>query len=189
MHLVFLTFLLLQTNVPFFENDFLQVFKNSAPCAAAGPTCAERIVVALGPTELGSQKMARGDIKVFKKGEKYAAPKGDFVEVVMKPVRPAVKTAPVKIAPDKNSLLFDGDRFFIFEEKLPVGDLRARHSHNQRLVVNINATKLEQMVDGQTAPVIRDSIASDIHFNEPVVHNTKNLGPNPMRNLVIELKP
>ncbi len=99
------------------------------------------------------------------------------------------KTSPVKIAPDKNTLLYDGARFFIFEEKLPVGDTRARHSHNQRLVVNINETKLQQWVDGQPNAVIRDSIADDIHFNEPAVHITKNIGRNPMRNIVIELKP
>lgn len=190
MYLLAASFLLLlQTNAPVLENDFVQVFKNAAPCASAGPTCGETIIVALGPTELAGQKMVRGDIKGFKKGEKYAAPKGEYVEVVMKLVRPAVKTPPVKIPAKGNSIIYDSDRFFIFEEKLPVNGYRERHSHNQRLVVNINATQLEQKVDGQDKPVIRDSIADDIHFNEPVVHDTKNIGKLPMRNIVIELKP
>jgi hypothetical protein len=190
MQLILSILIAMQVNAPVFENDYVQVFKNSAPCAAPGPTCAETIIVALGPTELNGQKMVRGDIKGFKKGEKYAAPKGgDYVQVVMKPTRPAVKTPPVKISPKGNDIIYDSERFFIFEEKLPVAGYRERHSHNQRLVVNINATQLEQKVDGQDKPVIRDSIADDIHFNEPVVHDTKNLGKNPMRNIVIELKP
>jgi hypothetical protein len=189
MLFLFASLLFLQTASPVFENDFVQVFRNAAPCASAGPACAERIIVALGPTELGGKKMARGDLKVFEKGQKYVPPSGDYVEVVMKPVRPPVKTPPTKIAPEGNTILYDGARFFIFEEKLPVGGYRPRHSHNQRLVININATQLEQRVDGQDKPVIRNSIPDDIHFNEPIVHDTRNLGKNPMRNIVIELKP
>jgi hypothetical protein len=190
MLFLFASLLFLQTNSPVFENDFVQVFRNVSPCAAAGPACGERILVALGPIELGGKKMVRGDLRVFEKGQTYTPPSGgDYVEVVMRPVRPPVKTPPVRIAPEGNSILYDGARFFIFEEKLPVGGYRPRHSHSQRLVININATQLEQRVDGQDKPVIRDSIADDIHFNEPIVHDTKNLGKNPMRNIVIEMKP
>jgi len=190
MHLIFGALLLFQTNAMVLENDFVQVFKNSAPCAAGGPACGETIIVALSPIELGGRKLNRGEIQAFKKGEKYSAPKGgDYVEVVMKIARPAVKTPPVKIPAKGNTIIYDSERFFIFEEKLPAGGYRERHSHNQRLVVNINAAQLEQKVDGQDKPVIRDSIADDIHFNEPVVHDTKNIGKNPMRNIVIELKP
>ena len=191
MHLILTSLLILvQANTPLFENDYVRVFKNAAPCASPAPACGETIIVALGPTELAGQKMVRGDIKGFKKGEKYAAPSGgDYLQVVMKPTRPAVKTPPVKIPAKGNTIIYDSERFFIFEEKLPVGGYRERHSHNQRLVVNINPTQLEQKVDGQDKPVIRDSIADDVHFNEPIVHDTKNIGKLPMRNIVIELKP
>src|SRR3954453_23596299 len=165
MQLILSALLLFQTNSMVLENDFVQVFKNNAPCAAAGPTCGETIIVALSPIELSGKKLGRGEIQGFKKGEKYAPPKGgDYVEVVMKPTRPAVKTPPVKIPAKGNTVIYDSERFFIFEEKLPVGGYRERHSHNQRLVININPTQLEQKVDGQPEPVIRDSIADDIHF-------------------------
>lgn len=191
MHpLLFALLLFVQADKPVFENEYVQVYKNVAPCAAAAPACGETIIVALGPTQLGNQKLRRGDVKVFKKGEQYAAPpRGEFVQVVMKPVRPAVKTAAEKITPRGNAIIYDGPRFFIFEEKLPVGEYRERHSHNQRLVVNINTTEIEQKVDGQNQSVVRDLTADDIHFNEPVVHDTKTIGKLPMRNIVIELKP
>ena len=64
---------------PLLENDFVRVFKNSAPCAAAAASCGERVVVALGSVEVNGQKMERGDIKVFKTGERYSPPKsGDY---------------------------------------------------------------------------------------------------------------
>ena len=50
-----------QASKPVFENDFVQVFKNTAPCASAGPTCAERIIVALGPIELDHRGIVRRD--------------------------------------------------------------------------------------------------------------------------------
>src|SRR5688572_14977383 len=99
MHFLFALLLLFQTT-PAFENEYVQVFKNSAPCAGGGVNCAERIIVALAPIELGGRQMARGEIKVFGKNEKYTAPKGgNYLEVVMRPVRPPVKTTPVTIAP------------------------------------------------------------------------------------------
>ena len=177
-----------QAPAPVLENEFVRVYKNAAPCANAGPACAERVIVALGPIDIGLQRMNRGDVKVFKTGERYAAPTGAFAEVVMKPQRPAVKTPGVSIAPDKNSFLYDGERFFIFEENLPIGDTRERHSHNQRVVIVINETRLQQWPDGQPE-FFRDSIPDDIRFNEPTVHVVKNIGKNPMRNIVIELKP
>ena len=189
MQIALLALLLLQAPSPVLENDFVQVFKNSAPCAAAGPTCGERIIVALGPVEFGGRKMGRGDIKVFKKGERYSPPVGgDYVEVVMKPVRPAVKTPPVAIPPEKNSILYQGERFFIFEEKLQPGDTRARHSHAQRLIIVLNATQLQQWPEGQPE-LIAEEIPDDIHFSQPVVHITKTVGKIPLRNIVIELKP
>src|SRR5580765_8040683 len=117
MLLIFSALLLFQTNSMVLENDFVQVFKNSAPCASAGPTCGETIIVALSPIDLAGTKLSRGEIKAFKKGEKYAPPKGgDYVEVVMKLTRPAVKTPPVKIPAKGNTIIYDSPRFFIFEE-------------------------------------------------------------------------
>ena len=189
MHLALMALLFLQATPAAFENDYVQVFKNSAPCAAAGPSCGERIIVALGTVVFGGRQMGRGDIQVFKTGERYSSPKGgDYVEVVMKPVRPKVKTSSVTIPPDKNSMLYDGERFFVFEEKLQPGDTRARHSHNQRLVISLNETRLQQWPDGKPE-IFLDQIPNNILFNEPTVHVSKNVGKNPLRGIVIELKP
>lgn len=59
------------------------------------------------------------------------------------------------IPPEKNAVLHDGDGLFIFEARLAVGDTRARHSHSQRVVIQLNRTRLQQWPEGE-AEVIRD---------------------------------
>lgn len=99
------------------------------------------------------------------KGEKYTPPKGDYVTFVMKTACPGVKTLPVNLSPKGNTIIYDTDRFFIIEEKLPVGGYRERQSHHLRLVVTINETQLEPKVDGEDKPMIRDSIPDDVHLS------------------------
>ena len=76
----------------------------------------------------------------------------------------------------------------MFEERLPPGETRARHSHSQRVVIVLNDTKLQQWPDGQPE-VFRTEVANDVRFNAPVTHIVKTVGDRPLRNIVIELKP
>jgi hypothetical protein len=175
------------------ENGYAVVTRNGAPCAAdRAPTCGDRVVVALGAIELRAggkvRRMQRGDIAVFAAGQPYDAPAaGEFLEVAIRPNHPPVERAPVHIAPEKNRIVYDGERFFVFEEMLAPGEMRARHSHNQRVVVVLNATELHQWPDG--APEVdRKQVPDDVHFNQPVVHAVKTTGKLPLRNIVIELK-
>jgi hypothetical protein len=133
--------------------------------------------------------MARGDIVVFERGQAYVAPaSGEFLEVTWRPAYPPVESPSELIAPEKNSLLYDGARFFVFEEKLDPGDIRPRHSHSQRVVIVINATRLQQWPEGQPE-LFREQIPDDVRFNPPVIHVVKTVGARPLRNIVIELKP
>jgi len=56
-------------------------------------------VLALAAVELSGQKMQRGDVKVFKTGERYSPPKmAEYLEVVIKPGHPKVMAqAPVRL--------------------------------------------------------------------------------------------
>jgi hypothetical protein len=126
-------------------------------------------------------------VAVFKRGQPYTVPTGEFLEVTIKENRPAVKSPSVIIPPDKNSVLYDGEDFFVFEEKLDPGDTRARHSHHERVVIVLNKTRLQQWPEG--APeLFRDQIPDDVRFNPPVVHVVKTVGDQPLRNIVIEFK-
>ena len=163
------------------ENEHVRVTRNAAPCAAAGADCGDRVVVILGS---GAD---RGTVRVFGRSKPYTAPDGDFLEVNIKRSRPAVKSPPMLIPPDKNSILYDGDEFFVFNESLDPGDTRARHSHRERVVIVINKTRLQQWPDG--APeLFRDQIPDDVRFNPPVVHVVKTVGDQSLRNIVIEFK-
>jgi hypothetical protein len=176
------------------ENEYVRVTRNAAPCAAASPSvCGERVLVALGPIRFEQygqpRRLDRGQIAVFRWNESYTGPMtGSFVEVSIKQDRPRVQAPPVLIPPEKNELLYDGDAFVVFEERLPPGETRARHSHSQRVVVVLNDTKLQQWPDGQPA-VFRTEVADEVKFNQPVTHVVKTIGDKPLRNIVIELKP
>jgi len=151
------------------------------------------VLVALGPIRFEQygqpRRLERGQIAVFRWNESYTAPMtGSFVEVSLKQDRPKVQTPPVLIPPEKNELLYDGETFFVFEERLPPGETRARHSHSQRVVIVLNDTKLQQWPDGQPE-VFRTEVADDVKFNQPVTHVVKTVGDKPLRNIVIELKP
>ena len=185
--------LFLQTGTVVLDNEYVRVTRNAAPCAAPNvPGCADRVIVALGETELVAaglrRTMVRGDIAVFKPGEAYEPPAGGpFFEVAIKPNHPPVRSPGEILPPEKNALRYDGERFFIFEERLEPGETRARHSHSQRVVVQLNRTKLRQWPDGG-AEILRDIEPDGAAFNPPVVHVVKNVGQLPLRGIVIEFK-
>jgi hypothetical protein len=133
--------------------------------------------------------LKRGDIAVFPAGESYQPPSGgSFFEVAFKPSHPPVESPAELIPPDKNAMLYEGERFFVFEERLAVGDTRPRHSHSQRVVIQLNRTRLQQWPEGE-AEVIRDIEPDRVAFNPPVIHTVKNVGGLPLRGIVIEFKP
>ncbi len=193
MMLLFVAWLL-QAPTPALENDYVRVMRDAAPCASAkAPGCGDRVIVALGEIELrfgkSRRKMTRGDITVFRHGESYEPPTGgSYFEVNIKPNHPSVQSPPEIIPPEKNAIRYDGKRFFIFEERLAVGDTRARHSHSQRVVMQLNRTRLQQWPDGQPE-IFVDIVPDRAAFNAPVIHTAKNVGDAPLRGIVIEFKP
>jgi hypothetical protein len=186
---------LLQADTPALENDYVRVTRNGAHCASAQtPGCAtDRILVALSNVDVnsisGTRRLVRGDIAVFGPAESYVRPVGgSYFEVVLKAGRPAVLSPKENIPPEKNAVLHDGDRFFVFEERLEPGDTRPRHTHSQRVVIQLNPTRLQQWPEGGEE-VLRDMRVDQAAFNEPVIHVFKNVGEQPLRGIVIEFKP
>ena len=185
---------LLQAQTPVLENDYVRVMRDAASCASANaPGCGDRVIVALGKIELrfgkSRRNMTRGDIAVFKPGDSYEQPTGGpFFEVNIKPNHPPVQSPRETIPPEKNAIRYDGQTFFIFEERLAVGDTRPRHSHSQRVVMQLNRTRLQQWPDGQPE-IFVDIVPDRAAFNPPVIHTAKNVGDSPLRGIVIEFKP
>ena len=191
MRMILAALLFFQTlsTSPLLENDFVRVFRNSAPCASGAASCGDRVVVALGSMEVSGQKMGRGDVKVFKTGEKYSPPKsGEYLEVVIKPGHPKVM-APSAGAPPPpgNKVLYDGKEFTIFEEKMQPGEISSSHSHNQRVAIFLNRTQVQQWTDGKSET--RELVPDLVIFRPAVVHISKDVGTVPIRNLLIEFKP
>ena len=186
---------LLQAESAALENAYVRVTRNGAVCASAQTAgCAtDRIIVALSNVDVnsisGTRRLERGDIAVFGAKESYVQPVGgSYFEVILKADRPRVLSPKEIIPPEKNAVIHDGEGFFVFEERLPPGDTRARHSHSQRVVIQLNATRLQQWPEGE-AEVLRDMRVDQAAFNEPVIHVVKNVGDKPLRGIVIEFKP
>lgn len=176
------------------ENDYVRVTRDIAPCASASfPECGDRVIVALSDIELRSagtvRTMKRGDIAVFATGESHEPPSGGaFFEVDIKPNHPPVRSPAQIIPPEKNAVRYDGSSFFVFEERLAPGDTRARHSHSQRVVIQLNRARLQQWLDG-AAPIFVETVPERPSFSPPVIHVVKNVGDTPLLGIVIELKP
>jgi len=175
------------------DNDYVRVSRDDAPCAQAGtPGCAERVIVAMSEIELRFGKvlraMRRGEVAVFRTGESYRPPDaGAYFEVAIKPNRPPVKSPAEIIPPAKNTIVYEGERFFIYEERLAPGDTRDRHSHSQRVEIRINqGPLLRQIIDGKDAP---QEPASVVNFREPIIHAVTNVGDMPLWNFILEFKP
>lgn len=174
------------------ENEYVRVSRDEAPFAQAStPGSGDRVVVAMGPLALKSgnttKQLTRGQFAVFGTSESYELPAGAaYFEVAIKPDHPPVKSPAELIPPSKNMLMYEGERFFIYEERLDVGDIRPRHSHCQRIEIRLNnGPMLDQWFDPPTPP-LQPSI---VNFRQPVVHTVRNIGDMPLRNLIIEFKP
>jgi hypothetical protein len=193
MNLIFLSLVLLLQAMgasnPAVENDYVRVFRNSAPCAAATPACGERVVVALGPIEVNGKKMERGEVKAFKAGESYAAPKsGNFLEVSIKPGHPKVMPPAAGTPPPPgNKILCDGKDFTVFAERMQPGEYSAPHSHNLRLAIFLNDTMVQQWTGGKEET--RELVPDTVTWRPAVVHASKDVGNAPINNLLIEFKP
>jgi hypothetical protein len=179
---------------PALENDYVRVSQDSAPCAsAAAGRCEDRVILAMGDLTLKSGAAARsmtyGQIAVFRAGKSYEPPAGGaYFEVAVKPGHPPVKSPPELIPPPKNLIVYEAPTFFIYEEKLAVGDTRPRHSHSQRVEIRLNnGPRLHQWVE--QGGKVSESEPSIVNWREPIIHTVKNIGDMPLRNFILEFLP
>ena len=188
-----LLLLLLPATALALENDYVRVTRNAATCPEANmPGCGDRVIVALDDIQIvagyAKRNLSRGKVMVFERERAFQPPSGEFFEVVIKPDHPPVLSPPEIIAPEKNAMLYEGEHFFVFAEQLAPGDTRARHSHSQRVVIQLNKTRLQQWPDGGPEKFVEIPIEQP-GFSPPVIHVVKNVGDAPLFGIVIEFKP
>jgi hypothetical protein len=176
------------------ENDYVRVSRNMASCAMTNEgTCEDRVILAMSDLTLSSdgkkRPMKRAEIAIFKGGQSYEVAVGaPLFEIAIKPKHPPIRAPAERIAATANLALHRGQTFFVYEEILPVGQTRPRHSHAQRVEIRLNnGPMLRQQVwnDGkmvETEPVI-------VNWREPVIHVVHNIGDAPLRNFILEFIP
>jgi hypothetical protein len=177
-----------------FENAYVKVSRDISPCAQATVgQCEDRVVLAMGELSVtnGTNKklLKRGQIAVFKTGESYEITQGSpFYEIAIKPSRPPIKSPPEIILPPKNMILYQGQKFFVYEEKLGVGDTRPRHSHSQRVEIRLsNGPMLHQWV--WQGDKVSENEPSRVNWREPIIHEVTNIGDAPLSNFIMEFLP
>ena len=183
-----------QSDTVVLDNAYMTVIQNGAACTLANkPNYGTRIIVALEKIKFKSKrgciKLKRGKIAVFLQEESYDLPKGAFFEIALKKNHPPL-TKPLEwVEPLKNTIIYEDAEFRVFEERLKPGDVRALHSHAQRLVVRLNEV---QLTDPRYSPNgklgVGIQVPNTVKFAEPMVHVTKNLSKIPLFNIVVEYK-
>ena len=176
------------------DNEYVRVSRNAAACTAAHTEgFGTRIIVALSSLKIDSSKgpvaLERGGVAVFRAGESYKAPAGEFFEVALKTRHPPLTAPEQWLEPDKNTVVYEDEQFRVFEERLPPHGERQLHSHAQRVVVRLNAVRLtdpRNNPNGTSQGSLQ--VPNTVKFAEPVVHVVRNLSDIPLFNVVIEFK-
>jgi hypothetical protein len=126
------------------------------PCSARpqhDPGFSDHIIVALGDIEVSASntghRMVRGDEAVFKSGESFGlSPGASFFEVAIKTNHPRVESPPEIIPPEKTPCATTGTTISS-SRRSSLRRTRERHSHSQRVVMQLNRTRLLQWPDGK----------------------------------------
>lgn len=175
------------------DNPYVTVSRDIAPTAKASPAFDERVVLAMGDIEVVSagqkRKLRRGEFALFAANESYEAPTGGpFYEIAIKAGRPPIKVPPEIIPPTGNIILYQGPKFYIYEETLEVGATRPRHSHCQRIEIRLsNGPMLHQWV--WQGSDVKEMEPSRVNWREPMIHEVRNIGDAPLRNFLVEFLP
>ena len=176
------------------DNAYMTVMRDGAACASANTlNFGTRIIVALEKIKFksnrGNIKLKRGQIAVFLENESYQVPEGSFFEIALKKNHPPFTKPSEWVEPLKNTIVYEDAEFRVFEERLKSGDVRALHSHAQRVVVRLNEVQLtDPRYSPNGKPGTGIQVANTVKFAEPMVHVVKNLGKIPLFNIVIEYK-
>jgi hypothetical protein len=109
----------------------MSMSRAATPCAdGSTPGCKDRVIVGYGAVEVSSGKkhrrLRKGQVAIFQKGDSYSVMGRRYFEVAIKPDHPPVKSPTEMIAASKNKTLYDGPRFFVYEERLAPGRNRVR---------------------------------------------------------------
>jgi hypothetical protein len=176
------------------NNPYFYVLRNSSANVVTDTSqVAKRVVVALNHVKIKAGKkniqLVRGQIAVFQPKETYRVESGQFFEVGFKQNRPELKRPEEWIEPTKNTVIYDDAEIRVFEERLEPHDIRAVHSHAQRVVVRLN---LVQLTDPRFHDVPKPGsgiqVPNTVKYAEPIVHVVKNTSDIPLFNVVIEYK-
>ena len=174
-----------------FENEYFKVSKNIV--SENSEKFGTRVLVGLSNVKIKSpgknEKIARGEVAVYKTNEVYKINGGEFFEIVVKKEHPKLTTLEKWLEPENATVLYEDDQFRVFAERLAPGATRPLHTHAQRIAVRLNDAKLtDPRFEISTLPGAGIQIANTAKFAEAMTHVVKNIGTTDLNNVIIEFK-
>ncbi len=95
---------------------------------------------------------------------------------------------PVKILPQYNKVIVENAFVRVSEERMPPGVGIRRHFHQRGITINMGNFQMEQKMYPSGQIVHSDRHLGDINWNDPMTHETKNVGTTPQWTIRVELK-
>jgi hypothetical protein len=95
---------------------------------------------------------------------------------------------PVRILPQYNIVILENAFVRVSEERMPAGVRIGKHFHQRGLTINMGNFQMEQKLYPGGQIVHSERHMGDINWNEPMTHETKNVGNTPQWTIRVELK-
>jgi hypothetical protein len=95
---------------------------------------------------------------------------------------------PVRIMPQYNKVVLENAFVRVTEERMPPGVGIAKHAHRHGITINMGNFQMEQKMYPGGEIVHSDRHLGEIHWNDYMVHETKNVGKTQQWTVRVEVK-
>jgi hypothetical protein len=95
---------------------------------------------------------------------------------------------PVKMMPQYNKVILENAIVRVTEERMPPGVGIGKHFHQRGITINMGNFQMEQKMYPGGEIVHSDRHMGEIHWNDSMTHETKNVGTTPQWTVRVEVK-
>ncbi len=95
---------------------------------------------------------------------------------------------PVKLMPQYHKVVFENALVRVSEERMPPGIGIGKHHHQRGITINMADYSMEQKMYPGGEIVHSDRHQGEIHWNDAMTHETRNIGQTPQWVVRVEVK-
>ena len=94
----------------------------------------------------------------------------------------------LKVCPDTQKLIFENAFVRVIEDVIPPGVAEPKHRHPRGVVIALSDADVETRSYPDGKPTRAHSVAGTARWNEPMIHEARNVGTAPSRYIRIDVK-